>query len=60
MKKMRRRWRKWGRKEREGAKKWMTCISEIAMVVSAEALICTFLPFHTAWDPLTSMFTSNR
>ena len=60
MKKMRRRWRKWGREEREGAKKWMTCISEIAMVVSAEALICTLLPFHTAWDPLTSMLTSNR
>ena len=47
--KMRRSWRKCGREEK-GAKKWMTCISEIAMVVSAEALICTLLLFHTVWD----------
>ena len=56
--KRKRKSRKTGRKG--GVEKWMTCISEMAMVVSAEALICTVLPFHAAWDPLTSMLTSNR
>ena len=46
--------------EGEREEERLTCISEMAMVVSAEALICTVLPFHAAWDPLTSMLTNNR